>query len=89
MTSYPVAVTVFLEVDGMDERDAHNIAEMAVQQALPSNGDTITVDTYTGKQRSARLIEVMGTSDAMLTGTLVVRPAAALYPHGAGYTDND
>lgn len=74
-----VAVTVFLEADGLGAGDAHNVAEQAVADALNAAGGTLTTHTYTGLPRTARVVEVMGTGTAFANGLLRVEPAASVY----------
>ena len=44
-----VAVTVILDAEGMDPRDAQNVAELAVAEALDAMGgrDVLTTHTHT------------------------------------------
>ncbi|GGM84756.1 hypothetical protein GCM10012275_64350 [Longimycelium tulufanense] len=81
LSRHPVAVTVFLDSEGVDARDAHHVGEQAVRQALAAAGDTLTTRTYTGHQRTARVVDVMLTGAALRDGALVLQPAERLYPH--------
>jgi hypothetical protein len=79
MTSEPqrhrVAVTVLVDAEGADARDAHHVAVTAVEQALGDAGNPIGVPIRPDLTRSARVVDVLTTGEALRSGALVVRPA--------------
>lgn len=78
---YQVALTVFVIAEGVDERDAHNVARQAVVEALgesegqyPRQWPQLTTRTHTDKPRTVEVNGVMTTAAAFTTGALTVHP---------------
>jgi hypothetical protein len=80
---YEVALTVFVVAEGVDERDAHNVARQAMTEALDTSDDGVfprqwtqlTTRTHTGRPRTAQVTGVMTTAAAFTTGALTVTPS--------------
>jgi hypothetical protein len=80
-----VAMTVFVDAEGMDVGDAHNVAWRALEVAITGGAQEfaatgVVVHTYQGYPRSATIIGVVPTTLAFTQGALVVWPAASFTP---------
>lgn len=74
-TRHRVAITVFLDADGITEKDAYDTGEAALAQALDTIGLTLTTTTYEGYPRTAEVRQVLNTAVALREGALRLMPA--------------
>jgi hypothetical protein len=75
-TTRRVAVTVIVDADGADERDARNVAVLAVENALAAAGEVLTISSApSGIERSARVHAVTDLATALREGVVQLAPA--------------
>lgn len=68
-----VAVTVFVNAQGVDDLDAANVAEYALRQVFETS-PTMTIQTHAGYDRTATVLDVAEVGTALRNGKLAVRP---------------
>lgn len=73
--THVVALTVFVRAEGVDARDAANVAEEALRQTFAGSDAAVTIRTYAGHERHATILEVTEVGAALRAGVLAVRPA--------------
>ncbi|MFI5614643.1 hypothetical protein [Amycolatopsis sp. NPDC051903] len=68
-----VAVTVFVDAEGVDVRDAHRVAERAVTTAVTAADLTVTIDS--GAVHAVEVVDVQTINAALRSGALQLIPA--------------